>query len=141
MSATHDIVKTPLPFPTLPIAVAPKSDRSWIQNHWSVLFIVEVIVIFVAFCALLVYYLCFVRTPGKWITDDKVDSDGLSHHGSMIDGSQFGGSQRSASNHSSSRRSFDDEDAAPATVDSRQGRRRGRRGEDSSKRRFVLKMR
>jgi hypothetical protein len=125
MSTKHDIVKTPLPFPTLPIAVTPKSERSWIQNNWWVVFVVETVVIFVAFCGLLVYYLCFVRTPGKWITEDKVDSDGLSHHGSTVGDSEFGGSQRSLSNHSSSRRSFDEESAA-GTVESRAGRRRGR---------------
>lgn len=60
-----DVVKTPLPFPTLPIASTPKDERPWIQNNWSVIFVVEHIVVFLIFAALLVYYLVFAKTPGE----------------------------------------------------------------------------
>ena len=119
MSTKHDIVKTPMPFPTLPISVAPKKDRTWILNNWWVVFLVETLVIFVVFCALLVYYLCFVRSPGKWVTEDKVGNDGLSRHSSVMDSdSDFGGSQRSFSSHSMAKQSSAD-DAAPNSVEVR----------------------
>ncbi|KPA76402.1 hypothetical protein ABB37_07739 [Leptomonas pyrrhocoris] len=140
MSAQHEIVKTPLPFPTLPIYVAPRSERPWIQNHWWVIFVVEIVVVFVLFCALLVYYLCFVRTPGKRIAEDKVDSDGLSHHGSTIGDDELDGDQRSASSRSSSKRSFADE-TATGTVESRKGHEKKRRDEGASKQCLFLRRR
>ncbi|CAJ1019749.1 hypothetical protein Q4I30_002034 [Leishmania utingensis] len=79
-----DIISTPMPFPTIPVKGVPQSERSWVENNWWVLLMIECLVLFAVFMALLVYYLFYVRTPGKRLLDDKVDNDGLSHYGSEL---------------------------------------------------------
>ncbi|KPI89669.1 hypothetical protein ABL78_1250 [Leptomonas seymouri] len=138
MSHHHDIIQTPMPFPRLPIAVAPWGQRPWLQNNWWVIFLVETLLIFATFCALLVCYLRFVRTPGKRITEDKIGSDGFSHYGSVVDASELGGSQHSASSLSTTKRSLDSE-AEVGLVERRRMRMEDLSGEDASKRCPVLK--
>ncbi|KAK7197672.1 hypothetical protein NESM_000718700 [Novymonas esmeraldas] len=104
-----DIISTPVPFPTIPIKAPPRSQRSWIENNWWVLLILECVILFAAFVGLLVYYLCYVRTPGKRLLDDRVDNDGLSHYGS-----ELASSSRASS--VASKRSFTDS-AAGGMVD------------------------
>ncbi|KAG5484389.1 hypothetical protein LSCM4_07956 [Leishmania orientalis] len=79
-----DIISTPLPFPKISMRAVPRSERSWLQNNWWVPLMMECLILFAAFVALLVYYLFYVRTPGKRLIDDKVDNDGLSHCGTEL---------------------------------------------------------
>ncbi|KAG5484083.1 hypothetical protein LSCM1_05938 [Leishmania martiniquensis] len=76
-----DVISTPLPFPKLNIKSVPPSDRSWVENNSWVLLVMECLLLFSVFVALLVYYLFYVRTPGKRLIEDQVDNDGLSHCG------------------------------------------------------------
>ncbi|AYU77192.1 hypothetical protein conserved [Leishmania donovani] len=121
-----DIISTPVPFPTIPIQAVPRNKRSWVQNNWWVLLTIECLALFVAFAALLAYYLLYVRTPGRRLLEDKVDKDGLSHYGSELSSRsssvELEESRASCKCSTTTKRSFAG-NAAGGTVDSRKSHR------------------
>lgn len=85
MSALQ-LLTTPLPFPVLLLNIAGTGQQGgMLQRNWYVIVIVVHLIFFALFVGLLVYYIWFVKTPGKWLTEERIGEDGLSESESSFD--------------------------------------------------------